>query len=340
MKTNKMTKLATFALGGLVALATLAQAQDTRKSANTVPDFSLIGFATMEGGTTGGAGGGTGTVSTASEFIAAATSSVKSNIFVSGTIDLGNAAVRIKSNKSVIGLGTNAGVVGTIAIADASNVIIRNLHIITPPGVSGRDGMSTTRAHHIWVDHCSFGQCTDGQFDITQGSDYVTVSWCKFYYTDPAIGHRNSMLVGNRDDVGAQDSGHLKVTLHHNWWGTLADQRMPRVRFGQVHIFNTYYSAASNNYCIGLGCSSQVLLENSCFDGVKKPWNNMSTTNCTQGIIHWNDDNVFLGSAASTWATNSTVFTPPYSYKPDSGSSVKATVMNHAGVGKGPFAPK
>ena len=89
----------------------------------------------------------------------------------------------------------------------------------------------------------------------------------------------------------------------------------------------------------GLGVSSRILLESSCFDHVNTPWANYNTTGYTRGIIHWKADNVFVSTTIPAWAPNSTVFTPPYPYVLDSGSSVKTTVTNYAGTGKGPFAP-
>jgi len=328
-----------------LVLLTLGLAVSLRAQAPaTPPDFGLIGWATEAGGTTGGAGGPTVTVTTARDFVAAVQAPGAATVLVSGVMDLAGGVVKPASDKSIIGLGAGAGVVGTIALVDVHNIIIRNLHITTPPGAASRDGMSTTRAHHIWIDHCSFGQCTDGQLDITHGSDYITVSWCRFAYTDPKIGHRFTMLIGNADRRAATDRGRLKVTLHHNWWGTLADQRMPRVRYGQVHIFNNHYAASGNSYCIGLGCSSQVLVESNSFEGVADLWRDMagaggfSDPACEPGRIQWNEDNFLVDATLPTWAPNSQVFAPPYAYKLDAGAAVKAIVTQHAGAGRGPFA--
>ena len=66
------------------------------------------------------------------------------------------------------------------------------------------------RAHHIWFDHDDISDGTDGNLDITIGSDFVTVSWTKFHYTartdntgndsTGAAGHRYSNLVGGGDN--------------------------------------------------------------------------------------------------------------------------------------------
>lgn len=66
----------------------------------------------------------------------------------------------------------------------------------------------------------------------------------------------------------------------------------------------------------------------------------MSTTSCTQGLIHWNDGNVFVDSEVPTWAPNLKAFSPPYFYTLESGKTVRKSIMRYAGVGKGPFAPK
>jgi pectate lyase len=342
LRTQRLFGVATFVLGALVASAPTAPAQNTKSSANAAPDFSLIGYATMGRGTTGGAGGVTNTVSTAAEFLAAIQDDEPRTILVSGPIDLGQSGAKINSNKTILGVGTNAGFIGNVSIVDASNIILRNLHFPLPGSVAQGDGLNTTRAHHLWVDHCNFGDCTDGQFDITHGSDFITISWCKFSYTDPANRHRLSMLIGNRDDTGATDRGKLNVTLHHNWYGNLVNQRMPRARYGNIHIFNAYYNATGDKYCIGLGCTAQVLLESTYFDGVTTPWRNQnfSDPGCVPGVIQWNDDNVFVNSKMPTNVPNSTVFTPPYAYKLDAGKDVKDIVRNNAGVGQGPFAPK
>ena len=54
--------------------------------------------------------------------------------------------------------------------------------------------------------------------------------------------------------------------MHHNWWGEGVDQRMPRVRFGQVHVVNNYYNSSGNSYCVGAGFESDLLVENNVFE--------------------------------------------------------------------------
>ena len=75
-------------------------------------------------------------------------------------------------------------------------------------------------------------------------------------------------MVGHDDNNGAEDSGHLNVTFHHVWWADNVDQRMPRVRFGKVYVFNSLYTAVGDTACIEVGVSCNVRSEHNVFQGV------------------------------------------------------------------------
>jgi len=294
--------------------------------------FAADGFATVNGNTTGGAGGPTVTVSSLSAFTAAVGDDSPRNVNVSGTINLGSSSVRFGSNKTISGVGANSGFIGDLKSVSKNNIIIRNLNFTNPSGVGDGDGLTVQKTTHLWVDHCSFLDCADGEFDITHACDWVTVSWCKFRYTRDA-GHNFVNLIGHSDSNASEDTGKLHVTMHHNWYSTLCKERMPRVRFGQVHVYNNYYGAAGSNYNVGIGNDSQVLLETSYFDSQAMPWKNYSSSG-HQGRIHWNSGNVFVNTTIPTWAPNSTVFRPPYSYTLTPGNEVKSVVTN-ASTGAG-----
>src|SRR4051794_14206052 len=90
---------------------------------------SADGYASLSGGTTGGAGGSTVTVTTLDALKTAAKSSSKSTIKISGIISL-SGQVDITSNKTVIGVGSNSGLSGGgLRVKNSDNVIIRNLKI-------------------------------------------------------------------------------------------------------------------------------------------------------------------------------------------------------------------
>ncbi len=208
--------------------------------------------------------------------------------------------VRIPPNTTLYGVGPNATLVGaSLDISGpetgsrAMNVIIRNLTFVDtadcfpewspsdgPMGNwnSSYDSISIRRATHVWIDHNRFAdlrtrdetqptffnrrfQVHDGLVDITDESDYITVSWNQFAHHDKA------MLIGG-SDTAVQDRGQLRVTLHHNLFENVG-QRTPRVRFGPVHVYNNVYKVTGDtNYqsSWGAGLESQIYAENNYFE--------------------------------------------------------------------------
>jgi len=293
------------------------------------PLHAADGFADVNGVTTGGAGGPTVSVSSAADFIAYATQATAPFIIeVSGNLNVG--AINIGSNKTIRGAGSGATLDGELQVSGKSNVIFQNLNITNDRTAGTGDGIRIVNAsHHIWIDHCTFFDTDDGALDITNASDYVTVSWCKFYYTRNN-GHNFVNLIGSSDDFTG-DRGKLHVTFHHNWWGNLCIERMPRVRFGQVHIYNNYYSATGNNYAVRAALESQNLIENNYFDGTADPWEYYTTSGQTPGLIKASG-NVFVNTNIPAGG-NDNVFNPPYNYQLDPALDVKALVMAGAGAG-------
>ncbi len=204
--------------------------------------------------------------------------------------------IRIGSNTTIVGLGTDATLRGAwfdlrgSASTKRSNIIIRNLTFEDTfdcfPEWSPTDGalgswnalydsISLRDSVNVWVDHNTFRdretldkyaptyfgvlfQQHDGLLDITNASDLVTVSWNRFE------DHDKVMLIGSSDSASA-DRGKLRVTLHHNLFSGVG-QRTPRVRFGQVHIYNNYYKIINNPtyvYTWGVGIESQIYAENN-----------------------------------------------------------------------------
>ncbi len=293
--------------------------------------FAADGFANVNGTTTGGAGGSSVTVTDLASLTAAIGDDTPRIVNVSGTINLGSSNVRFGSNKTIQGVGTNSGFIGDLKGVSVNNVIIQRLNFTNKSSVGDGDGLTLQVCTHVWVDHCSFVDCGDGSLDLTHACDYCTVSWCKFSYTVNS-GHNFVNLIGHSDSNASEDTGHLRITMHHNWYSTLCIERMPRVRYGQVHVYNNYYGGSGSNYNVGIGNGCQVLLENCYFDSQTMPWKNYSSST-EQGKIHWNSGNVFVNTTVPTWAPNSTVFTPPYSYSLESGSTVKSSVTAGAGSG-------
>lgn len=120
---------------------------------------------------------------------------------------------------------------GVFQFKNCENFIIRNLKFVGPGpcDVGGYDLMSMSTSSHFWVDHCEFTDGIDGNFDITNNSDFSTISWCTFAYTERAYAHMNTNLVGSSDTDGMLNGNgyYLNLTWAYNHWGNKCDQRMP-----------------------------------------------------------------------------------------------------------------
>lgn len=200
------------------------------------------------------------------------------------------AIVRIPSNTTLLGVTSDAGFVNaSLVVAKVSQVIVRNLLIRNPcdvapawdagDGAKGNwnsryDGISVSNAHHVWIDHNSFTdapvtddtqpvangmpkQCHDGALDITNGSDFVSVSYNRF-----ALHEKNTLVGGADRAVG--DRAHLRVTFKGNLFEHVSE-RAPRVRYGQVHLLNNYHvgdrqhPVYAHHYSVGVGIEAQIV---------------------------------------------------------------------------------
>ncbi len=288
---------------------------------DTLNMFALIGFATVDYEITGGKGGDTVIVSDYSQLTNYASANDPYIIKIEGTIT-SSGMIGISGNKTIVGIGQSALISGFgFNISDVSNVIVRNLSFT---GASD-DAINIQTSEYVWVDHCNFSDAYDGLVDIKRAANYITVSWNKF------SNHTKTCLLGHSNDNASQDVGKLKVTYHHNWFkGT--DQRHPRVRFGECHVFNNYYSDIGT-YGIASTCEAQVLVESNYFKNVEYP----AVTGglgieSPPGYIN-NKNNYFENSGSPT--ESGTVFDPKdyYEYIPDSAKDIDSVVTAYAGAG-------
>ncbi len=289
--------------------------------------------------------------------------------------------MKIGSNTTIVGLGDSATVRGAwfdvrpSSGSTLTNVIIRNINFQDTydcfPEWSPTDGtlgswnsvldsISLRNSEHVWIDHNSFQdlatadrlapmyfgvlyQQHDGLVDITNASDYVTVSWNRFF------NHDKVMLIGGSNDAPA-DVGKLRVTVHHNLFDTLV-QRMPRVRFGQVHVYNNYYKIVDDpayEYAWGVGVESRIYAENNYFQTDQ-------TVTPAQIIHDWTENTPLKVIFAKGTRVNGTPgggtvdvvaaynaandpdlstdvgWVPPYSYKAEDAQKVVGSV--HSGAG-------
>ena len=131
-------------------------------------------------------------------------------------------------------------------------IIIRNIRL-----TRGRiDGVAFHNCHHVWVDHCDFSNSYDGLLDITNGSDFVTVSWVKLH-------DHNKVSITNSGTCHYEDYNKERVTFAHCMFNNNT-QRNPRIGYGKMHIYNSYWENIKL-YCIGFHSQAQVLSENNYF---------------------------------------------------------------------------
>lgn len=198
-----------------------------------------------------------------------------------------------------------------IKISKSKNVIIRNLSV-KGVGAIDEDDEDCLQINHeaknIWIDHVHVYDGHDGNMDIVNQSDYITVSWSKFTYTSASKNHQFSNLFGNSDSK-TDDANALKITVHHNWWGDGVKERMPRVRFGQVHVVNNLYTSSAASYCVRAGMKANIRVENNVFIGVKNPldYNSREKEDAKVSMI----GNYFEKTSGNTTGQG-TAFTPTY----------------------------
>jgi pectate lyase len=202
-------------------------------------------------------------------------------------------------------------------------VIVRDIYVQG----ANPDGIAVRRSHHVWIDHVDLSNSLDGNLDITNEADFVTVSWSRFYYTDAITNsdHRFSNLIGSSDNAIA-DAGKLRITMHHNWWADNVHERMPRARFGKIHVFNNYYSSHNNNYCIRAGLESDLLIESNFFNRVGTPFEIVDANSLAHA------GNVYLD--AKPGPRLGTAFEPDYEYEVDPARHVAELVMLGSGPGR------
>ena len=267
--------------------------------------------------------------------------------------------IMIPSNTTIIGIADNAGFKnGTLYLKGVSNIVIRNLKVwdsldYFPPWYQNSennfnadmDCITVEGSTYVWIDHCTLGDTAhvydtvstpagelswvnyDALCDITKGSNYVTVSNCQFL-NDDKVG-----LVGSTDNGTTYgDTDKLKVTFHHNYYNNVG-QRLPRVRFGQVHVYNNNYDNVSS-CCVVVGKSAQIYVENNYFSANAGKAFDVKDT--TAGVTSVGNKFVTTKSTTATgidanWIPSSV---SGYVYNADSASDVPSLV-NATTVGAG-----
>lgn len=320
------------------------------------------GYATANGGTTGGAGGQTVRATTGTQIHQALcsrpSSSTPITIQVEGTINHGNTSkvsgsscntadgvIELKqiSNVTIVGVGNGAvfDQVG-IHIREASNIIIQNVTVRNvkksgSPTSNGGDAIGMEKdVRNVWVDHVTLeasggeSEGFDGLFDMKNNTQYVTLSYSIL---------RNS---GRGGLIGSSESDRSNgyVTFHHNLYENI-DSRTPLLRGGIAHIYNNSY-VSINESGINSRAGGRAKVENNYFKNSKDVLGTFYTDEAGYWQVAGNIfDNVTWGSRdddhnpAGPNPTSNTSVSVPYGYSLDSASCVPDIVRQTAGANKG-----
>jgi pectate lyase len=298
------------------------------------PDgWAAIPGAGFNGPTTGGCNATPVTVNSLATLNTALTGFQNKVIRVQGTI---TGTIQMTANTTLEGM-SGARINGSIQIDNDINVIVRNLIVVgnncsdASNCEDGADAISINGgSHHVWVDHCDISNGSDGNLDVVDASDFVTISWTKFSYSGTSRTHRYSNLVGD-DDNATADAGKLGVTYHHCWWADRVQERMPRVRYGRVHLYNNLWTSSGNDQCVQLGTNGNIRMENNIFIGVANPIN---STDYNPGSGSVTATGTLTMSTSGSTANRGTAWTPAsiagYTYMLEPTSGLETAIRNGA----------
>ena len=213
---------------------------------------------------------------------------------------------------------------GVFNFNGCSNIIIRNLDFAGPGAidVGGADLITLNGCDHIWVDHCRFTDGMDGNLDIVNSSDFVTVSDTHFSYTDLSYIHCLSNLTSGTEMTDGSPQK-CNISWIRCFWDAGCEGRMPYTVLGIQHLLNCYWDCPSGT-CIDAHNLSKLLIEKSYFSGkVKRP-------------LALRDDNVKYDWRGTIWYANAVPqsngeVNVPYTYTVGEASTVPALIKKNVG---------
>ncbi|MQM28630.1 pectate lyase family protein [Glycomyces albidus] len=358
MRRSLALRVGTAAAVMAVAVAGVALSLNTASAQSN----AATGYASQNGGTTGGAGGQVVRATTGTQINQAlcnrASSSTPIVIQVEGTINHGNTAdvsgsscdvgstlIDLKgvSNVTIVGVGSGAvfDQIG-IHIRESSNIILQNFTVKNvkksgSPTSNGGDAIGMEGGvRNVWADHltleASGGEAEgyDGLFDMKNDTEYVTLSYSIL---------RNSErggLVGSGDS----DTGNNYITYHHNLYQNL-NSRIPLLRAATAHSYNNHFVGIVESG-INSRVGAKIQVDNNYFEDSKDPIGTFYTD--LRG--YWEvSGNVFDNVTWSAPGTDNypagpnvqstTSVSIPYSFALDNANCVPSVVAATAGANKG-----
>ena len=170
-------------------------------------------------------------------------------------------------NLTIEGIGNDAGINGFgMLLRNTGNVELRNFGVLNcmDDCISMDTGNCNLRVHNIDLFYGKAGGDSDqakgdGSLDIKVGSTWVTFSENHLWDSG------KTSLCGMTADCYS----HYYVTYCNNWFDH-SDSRHPRMRGGDVHIYNNYYDGNSK-YGVGVTTGGSAFVENNYFRSVNNP---------------------------------------------------------------------
>ncbi|GAA4899693.1 right-handed parallel beta-helix repeat-containing protein [Streptomonospora salina] len=323
---------------------------------------SATGYATQNGGTTGGAGGQTVRATTGTQIHEALcdrpSTSTPVVIEVEGTIDHGNTSkvsgdgcdttddvIELKriSNVTIVGVGGGAvfDQLG-IHVRESSNIVIQNVTVQNvkksgSPTSNGGDAIGMEKdVRNVWVDHVTLeasggeSEGYDGLVDVKNNTRYVTLSYSTL---------RNS---GRGGLVGSSESDRSNdfITHHHNLYENI-DSRTPLLRGAAAHVYNNHYvDLHKSGINSRAGASAKV--ENNYFEDSKDVLGTFYTNERGSWEVSGNvfDNVTWSGEGDENYPAgpdpqSTTTVSIPYSYELDDSGCVPEVLDQTAGAGQG-----
>lgn len=212
---------------------------------------------------------------------------------------------------------------GVFSFDNCSNIIIRNLDFEGPGSldVGGSDLLTLNGSDHVWVDHCRFTDGLDGNLDVVNNSDFVTVTDTHFRYTSRSYNHPLSNLNSGTEITGGPQKNN--VSWIRCFWDEGCMGRMPFTTLGVHHLLNCYWDCTKGT-CIDAHNQSKLLIESSYF----------SSKVCKALAVR--DDNVTFEWRGSIWQGKSSprgnaTINVPYSYDVVAVEEVPEKIRQSAG---------
>lgn len=198
-------------------------------------------------------------------------------------------------------------------------------------------------ADGLWFHHISLTGSTDELFDLQQGTDNITISWCKL--TNHGLGMLVSPLsTGDNGNIESQYDGisPIHLTMHHNEWDGVND-RHPATRHARLHSYNNLHQdwnqAGLSSRTGGMTAFPDlgVIVENEICDATGGDNRcAFQGANSGQSIAQMNLDSrgthLLTSGATITEKNPGAIFTIPYSYTPDTADNALRTAIE-AGSG-------